>query len=74
MLEVAVNPACSFRVDASWTRTINSEIKANGGSRACLCVCVCDRERESERERERARERERGRERGGERERVEEMR
>jgi len=31
VLEVAVNPACSFRVDASWTHTINSEIKANGG-------------------------------------------
>ena len=43
VLEVAVNPACSFRVDASWTRTINSEIKANGGSRVCVCVvCVCD--------------------------------
>jgi hypothetical protein len=31
VLEVAVNPACTFRVDASWTRTINSEIKATGG-------------------------------------------
>jgi hypothetical protein len=31
VLEVAVNPACSFRVDASWTHTINSDIKASGG-------------------------------------------
>jgi hypothetical protein len=41
VLEVAVNPTCSFRVDDGWTRTINSEIKASGGSRAphfCLAL------------------------------------
>jgi len=44
VLEMAVNPACSFSVDNEWTRTINSEIKATGGSCAphfCLPLLSC---------------------------------
>ena len=44
VLEIAVNTACSFSVDNGWTRTINSEIKATGGSRAphfCLPLLAC---------------------------------
>jgi hypothetical protein len=31
VLEKAVNPSCSFQVDNDWSKTINSEIKQNGG-------------------------------------------
>ena len=38
VLKVAVNPACSFRVDNGWTQTINSEIMASGGCRTFLSL------------------------------------
>jgi hypothetical protein len=31
VLQKAVNPASSFRVDNDWSKTVNSEIKQNGG-------------------------------------------